>query len=141
MPCPAQPTVNTIGIELIVANLDRSVELFVDVLGCTLISRGPAALIAGEVATIDAGNIVISLLFPAESGEGAFFSHRDPRLAQIIFGAVGDGAISDAFGSVVTAGLAVSDLPGGRFAVAPETVRGALGIEVAIVAVPVESHE
>jgi catechol 2,3-dioxygenase-like lactoylglutathione lyase family enzyme len=129
-----------IGIELVVEDLDRAIELFVSVLGCRLISRGPAPLVAGEVAAIDAGNIVISLLLPARSGTNALMSHREPRLAQLIFGASGATGVSAAFDRALNAGLSLTDMPDGRFAILPEVTRGALGLEVAIVAVPMESE-
>lgn len=129
-----------IGIELVVADLDRAIELFVSVLGCQLISRGPAPLVAGEVAAIDAGNIVISLLLPAQSGNDALMSHREPRLAQLIFGASGVSGVSAAFDRALHAGLSLMDMPDGRFAIIPEVVHGALGLELAIVAVPMDSE-
>lgn len=128
---------NAIGIELVVEDLDRAIELFVSVLGFRLLSRGPAALAPGEVAAIDAGNIVISLLLPPQSGDLATITERTPRLSQLILGASDASGVADTFDRAVTAGLSVTDLPGGRFAIVPESVLGALGLHVAIVTVPV----
>jgi len=127
-----------IGIELVVEDLDRAIELFVAVLGCQLISRGPAPLVAGEVAAIDAGNIVISLLRPARSGDDALLAYREPRLAQLIFGASGTSGVAAAFDRAVDAGLSLTDMPDGRFAILPEVTRGALGLDVAIIGVPMD---
>jgi catechol 2,3-dioxygenase-like lactoylglutathione lyase family enzyme len=129
-----------IGIELVVENLDRAVELFVDVLGFDLISRGPAAFVPGEVAAIDAGNIVISLMMPATSGPNALLSGRQARLSQLIFGAMGRDGVTGVFERSVAAGLSMTDLPEGRFAIVPESIRGALGIDVAVVTVPVTAE-
>lgn len=129
---------NAIGIELIVDDLDRAVELFVAVMGCAVLSREPSTMVAGEVAVIDAGNVVISLLAPAASGDGAVLAERAPRLSQLIFGTEDPAASNAAFDRAVAAGLAVSDLLGGRFHVTPESAIGALGQPVAIVTVPLE---
>jgi catechol 2,3-dioxygenase-like lactoylglutathione lyase family enzyme len=127
-----------IGIELVVEDLDRAIELFVSVLGFRLLSRGPAALAPGEVAAIDAGNIVISLMLPPHSGELATITERTPRLSQLILGADDQRGVADTFDRAVAAGLSVTDLPDGRFAIVPESVRGALGLHVAIVTVPID---
>ena len=129
---------NAIGIEFVVENLELAIELFVDVMGCRLISRGPAALIAGELATVDAGNIVISLIQLASSGEKSYLAQRPCQLSQVIFGADGREGVAATMERAVAAGLAIADLPGERFSIIPEAVRGALGIDVALVTVPVD---
>lgn len=131
-----EDALNAIGIELIVEDLDRAIELFVEVMGCGLLSREPSTMVHGEVAIVDAGPIVISLLAPATSGEGAILADRAPRLSQIIFGTADAGVTVAAFDRAVNAGLAVSNLQDGRFHVTPESATGALGQPVAIVAVP-----
>ena len=125
-----------LGIELIVADLDRAIELFVDVMGCQLLSREPSTLVVGEVAVIDAGSIVISLLAPALAGEGAVLANREPRLSQIIFGGSRSAEIAAAFGRAASAGLALSELVDDRFHITPESVEGALGQPTALVTVP-----
>ncbi len=120
-----------IGIELVVADLDRAIELFTDVLGCDLLARGPAALIPGETATIDAGNIIISLLAPAASGEGTLLALRRPRLSQVIFGA-DPTALDRAMLRSAEHGLPVVSAAG-RFHIPPEAIQGALGERIAIV--------
>ena len=129
-----------IGIELIVEDLNRAVEMFVDVMGCELVSRGPSTLIEGEVAVVDAGNIVISLLEPVKSGSGALLGERSPRLSQIIFGSTDESETTATFDRAVTAGLSVSDMRAGRFHITPDAVRGALGQFVALVTVPLEDR-
>ena len=133
-----QTTSAAIGIELIVEDLNRAVELFVDVMGCELVSREPSSLIEGEVAVVDAGNIVISLLEPVKSGTGAMLGERSPRLSQIIFGSTAIAETTATFDRAVSAGLSVSDMRDGRFHITPDSVRGALGQFVAMVTVPLE---
>lgn len=131
-----ESALNAVGIELIVEDLDRAIELFVDVMGCGLLSRERSTMVTGEVAIIDAGTIVISLLAPSTSGDGAVLAERTPRLSQIIFGTSTAEVTGAAFDRAVVAGLAVSNLTHGRFHVTPESATGALGQPVAIVAVP-----
>jgi catechol 2,3-dioxygenase-like lactoylglutathione lyase family enzyme len=120
-----------IGIELVVADLDRAIELFVDVLGCKLLARGPATLLPGESASIDAGNIVISLLAPATSGESTVLALRRPRLSQLVFATDSTG-VDETKHRSSDAGLPVVTGPG-RFHIPPEAVEGALGERIAIV--------
>src|SRR3954447_25610118 len=92
-----------IGIELVVEDLDRAVELFAEVMGCTLLSRGASALIGGEGAGGAAGPILISLLAPVSSGPGARAAERNPRLSQMIFGSPDEGGTTATFDRAVTA--------------------------------------
>lgn len=124
-----------VGIELVVGDLDRAVELFTEVLGCTLLTRGPAHLVVGEVALIDANGLIVSLLRPASAGEGTVLALREPRLSQFVF-ATTDGSAEHA---AVEAGLSVVPMDNGGFHLSPESVEGALGIPVAIVVTPIAS--
>jgi catechol 2,3-dioxygenase-like lactoylglutathione lyase family enzyme len=127
-----------IGIELVVADLERSLELFCDILGFELLSRGPAEHVSGEVATIDSGAIVLTLLAPSNSGDGSVLAERTPRLGQLIVGAGGVEATVAALERSVRAGL--SAVPSGdhRFHLTPEAVDGALGLPVAVVVTTIE---
>ncbi len=122
-----------IGIELVVGDLDRSIELLSGVLGCDVLSRGPAELVAGEMAVLDAGSFVVSLLCPAASGEGAVLSERTPRLSQIIFSCADDAARAAVHGRATEAGLSTSTTDDQRFHITPESIEGALGMPTAIV--------
>jgi catechol 2,3-dioxygenase-like lactoylglutathione lyase family enzyme len=128
-----EPGISGLGIELVVDDLDRAVEMFTDVVGCELISRGPSQLITGEMAVIDAGAFVISLLCPAASGPGTILSERTPRLSQIMFGSADSSVVDAARERSIEAGAATSDGGEGRFHLTPECVEGALGIPVALV--------
>ena len=125
-----------VGIEIVVADLDRAVELFTDVLGCTLLSRGPSGLVVGEVALIDANGMMVSLLRPASSGAGTVLAIREPRLSQIVFGAAAGGAEAVA----IEAGFSVVPMDNGGFHLSPESVEGALGLPIAIVVTPLEAE-
>lgn len=117
-----------VGIELVVPDLDRAIELFTHVLGCDLVSRSPSELVVGESAIVDANGIMISLLQPASAGDGTVLAVREPRLSQLVFMAAGDGPETAA----MEAGLSVVPMTNG-FHLSPESVEGALGIQVAIV--------
>jgi len=121
-----------VGIELVVVDLDRAVEMFTDVLGCTLLSRGPSGLVVGEVALIDANGMMVSLLQPACSGDGTVLAIREPRLSQIVFGA----SVSGAEAVAIEAGFSVVPMDNGGFHLSPESVEGALGLPIAIVVTP-----
>lgn len=131
------PELSLLGIELIVDDLDRAVELFVDVFGCPMLSRGPSALVAGESAVIDLGRVVLTLLAPAATGEGSVLAERAPRLSQFVFSSetTHDGS-TDArpiLRRAIERGVAVVPLDNGSFYLTPESVQGALGQAVAMV--------
>lgn len=129
MPEPSR----AIGLELIVSDLDRAVELFETVLGLPVISRGPATLVAGELATIDLGSIVLSLLCPAADGEGPLLAERTPRLSQLVLAAGSDGAVDAVQATAAECGLSVQRLASDRCYLTPESVEGAVGQPFAVV--------
>jgi hypothetical protein len=129
MPSPLR----VVAIEMLVDDLDRAVELFVDVVGCELIARGPSPSIAGEVATVDGGSIIINLVHPATSGEGRILADREPRLSQLILGSVDEATLAGAHARAIARGLSVAELGDGNFHATPESVKGALGLAAAIV--------
>ena len=132
-----QTSLTVLGIELVVDDLDRAVELFTDVLGCALLSRGPAVLVAGELAVIDAGAMVVSLLAPAVSGAGPLLGHREPRLTQIIMSSPNSGHTAQVMKRSIEAGLSV--VPGvAGFHLDPDGIEGALGQMVAVVVTTLE---
>lgn len=137
------------GIELLVDDLDRAVALWTDVLGFDLAERGPALHVAGQVAVVTDGHLAVTLLEPAAAGPGPVLADRTPRLTQIVL--TGSAPSGDPEGSAGSAGSEGPDGPGDRageraveagfsvvptadgFYLAPETVAGALGAEVAVV--------
>lgn len=131
-----RPQAGVVSIELVVEDLDRSLELLTGVLGLELLWRGPSALVTGEMATVDAGGCLLTLLEPASSGEGTILAERTPRLSQLVVGA-SPADVVRLHEAAVTAGLACA--PSGRgFFVTPESAVGALGQPVAVVVTPVE---
>ena len=124
---------DVIGIELIVDDLDRAIELLSGIVGFELISRAPSDLVAGELAILDAGPIVISLLHPAASGPGSVLAERTPRLSQIVLASASTDDAHELRAAAMDAGLAVAMLDDDNFHVTPEAVEGALGQPVAIV--------
>jgi len=131
-----QTGLTMVGIELVVTDLDRAVEMFTDVLGCTLLSRGPSGLVVGEVALIDANGMMVSLLQPASSGAGTVLAIREPRLSQIVFAAAAAGGGGGAEAVAIEAGFSVVPMDNGGFHLSPESVEGALGLPIAIVVTP-----
>jgi catechol 2,3-dioxygenase-like lactoylglutathione lyase family enzyme len=121
------------GIELIVDDLDRAIELFRDVLGFEVLSRGPSALVAGETAAIDLDSIVLNLLAPAATGEGTILAERTARLSQLIAVEREERAGELRRDAALERGLAVAPLDDSSFYVTPESVAGALGQAVAVV--------
>jgi catechol 2,3-dioxygenase-like lactoylglutathione lyase family enzyme len=122
-----------LGIEVIVEDLDRALELFADVLGCAVISRAPSQLVAGETAVVDLGSLVLTLLAPAATGEGSVLAERAPRLSQFVFSSdAGTGPFVD---RAMESGLATVQLSQEQAYVTPEAVEGALGQPVAVVVV------
>lgn len=119
-----------LSIELIVESIDRALELFSGILGLEVLSRGPSSLVTGEVAMIDAGGCVITLLEPSTSGDGTILSERTPRLSQLVLASPSAEALRN---SSMRAGLAVVPLVGDSFYMTPEAVAGALGQRVAVV--------
>jgi catechol 2,3-dioxygenase-like lactoylglutathione lyase family enzyme len=123
-----------------VDDLDRAVELFTVVLGLPLVSRAASQLVVGEVAVIDAGSLLISLLHPASSGEGSVLAERSPRLSQLFFAAGDPPDPAAVLDRAIAAGLSVVPGAGGSFHVTPESVEGAVGQPVAIVMAAVDER-
>ncbi len=128
-------SVRVLGVELLVDDLDRAVELFVDVLGLELSSRGVAAMVDGEMAVVSDGAIAITLLAAAPAIDDPRRVH-EPRLTQIVLAAAdADGRRATA----LAAGLGVADLDlDVGFFVTPESAEGALGQPVAVVVTSAE---
>ncbi len=121
-----------IGIELVVEDLDRAIELFGGVLGCPVSAPSESTIVVGRMAVVDAGGIAITLLEPADSGPGTLLSDRTPRLSQIVFGAAGSADVRSAHDTAIESGLAVVPF-GNGFHLSPESLKGALGQLVAVV--------
>lgn len=126
-------SVRLLGFELLVADLDRAVELFVDVLGLELVSRTPAPAVDGEMAVVSDGTTAITLLAAAVALDDPRRLH-EPRLTQIV---LGDPGLSERRSQVLGAGLGITDLAAGFF-VTPDAAAGALGQPVAVVVTPAD---
>ena len=121
-----------LGLELIVDDLDRAVEMFTAIIGCSLVHRGPSTFVSGEVAMIDAGAVMITLLHPASSGPGRILAERTPRLTQLVFGTESADALDLVRERATEAGVATAASGAGRFHVTAECAQGALGLAVAL---------
>ena len=118
-------------------DLDRAIELCSDVLGLSAVSRGPATLVPGEVATIDLGGVLLTLLCPASDGEGELLADRTPRLSQIVLAVDGVAAVDGLAAAAAEHGLVAQRSADDRCYLTPEAVEGALGVACAVVAVVV----
>jgi catechol 2,3-dioxygenase-like lactoylglutathione lyase family enzyme len=115
--------IDFLGIELIVADIDRALVLFVDLLGFEVHQRGASSLVAGEIAVVTDGRIAITLLEPT--------TDRSPRLSQLILGA-DPAELDEITEAIVEAGIAMTPTSNGFF-LKPEGISGILGIETAVV--------
>lgn len=116
--------------------ISKALELLVDALGFELVERRPSTDPVGEIALVQLGDVLITLLAPAESGPGFVLPDREPRLSQIVLAAppaeVGDLAVRVAEAGATAQGDA------GSFFVTPAVCTGALGMRTAIVVTGVE---
>ncbi len=123
--------ISLLGFELIVADLDRALALFVDLFGFEVHQRGSSDLVAGDMAIVTDGRFAITLLQPTTEGDAPILPDRTPRLSQLVLGA-GTVAIDHVTEAVVESGLAITPTSRGFF-MKPESIAGVLGIETAIV--------
>ncbi len=123
--------ISFLGFELIVADLDRAVALFVDLFGFQLHERGASSLVTGDLAIVTDGRIAITLLKPTTEGTASILADRTPRFSQLIL-AVAPDDVDEMAGAFVEAGLGITPANHG-FYVKPEAIAGALGIETAVV--------
>lgn len=131
------PTVNLVGMEFIVADLDAAVRFCEQVLGLELLSRHASPDVAGDVAVLALGNAAITLLQPHAVGEGVVLPQRAPRLAQIFLG-VPPGRLAAHAERMAAAGAPVQVLGPDRFFVPAPTVEDALGVATAVTVLAVE---
>jgi catechol 2,3-dioxygenase-like lactoylglutathione lyase family enzyme len=73
------------SLEFVVDDLDKALELLVDLMGLELLSREPHATLAADVALLAAGPIAISVIQETETVERMPLSSPEPRLAQMVF--------------------------------------------------------
>ncbi len=133
VPPPAPEFPGIASIELLIADLDAAVALFCDVLGCGLLARGPAGLIAGEQAIIDVGTMTVTLLAAADSGEPVVLPDRTPRLASIELATSSAADTAVRCLRAMEAGLIVATGRRDEVVLPPEAIEGAIGWRVGIV--------
>lgn len=123
---------NLVGVELIVAELDDALALFVDALGLELVERRASTDPVGELAIVAAGDAVITLLAPSDKGPGFVLPERVPRLSQIVL-ATPSADVAELASRVTEAGVPVQTTSDTSFFVTPSGCRGALGVKTAVV--------
>jgi len=124
------PEPNLVNIELLVPRISDALAVFVDVLGFELAHRGPAPDVAAEIAVLDAGSVVLTLIEPVEAA-GPVVPDVTPRLSQIHV-QLGDDR-SAACEALMAAGLPVEVLDDGSSFVAPGAMVGVVGFPMALV--------
>ena len=80
---PRPPTL--VVIEYVVEDLDRALELLVDLMGFTVVTRGAHPTLDAEQVMIDAGPVAISLLHPTTDGDRQAIIEPFSNPAQLIF--------------------------------------------------------
>lgn len=73
-----------LSLEYVVDDLDRALELLVDLLGLELIDRHPHPALDAEVVTLDLGTVVLTLLHPTAVGDRPAVSAVACNLAQLL---------------------------------------------------------
>lgn len=117
-----------VGLELIVRRIDLVLDVFVSGLGWTVAYDGPAAEVPGRAVVLDAGEIAVTLLEPADHGDGVL-PDRTPRLSQLV---VGDADAGSVVASLTELGIPTHGAGPHRRFVPPEAVEGLLGFETAL---------
>lgn len=121
---------NVVGLELIVERLAAAVDVFTDAFGWEVVFTGRSGEVAGDVAVLDAGSIMVTLLCPDDHGPD-MLSDREPRLSQLIVG--GDAAqVAGAVDRLVRLGLPTRTAGPERRFVPPEAAAGVVGFETAL---------
>jgi catechol-2,3-dioxygenase len=115
------------SLEFVVEDLDKSLELFVELIGLEIMSRNQHPVLAAEVAMISAGPIVITLLEPNDDPERTPMSAPEPRLAQMALVVPSEEELIGLRDRLIDAGAAVmSDSPQ-MFHLSETMIEGVLG--------------
>ena len=104
---PRERMPQLIGLEYIVDDLDRVLELFVDLLGFEVVARGPHPEVDAEVVTLDAGAIAINLLHRTAVGDRPQILDPEVALTQLLFSVPGQGDLDALRTRLVEAGTSV----------------------------------
>ena len=95
-------------IEYVVTDLDRTLELFVDLMGFAVASRHPHPTLDAEQVLIDAGTVTFSLLHPTAVGDRMAIIEPFSNPAQLIFTMDDAGAVARLATAMSEAGASVT---------------------------------
>jgi catechol 2,3-dioxygenase-like lactoylglutathione lyase family enzyme len=126
------PSVNLVGLELVVPDLDAALALLVEALGLEVVERRRSEDPAGEIAVLLAGAVGITLLQPSDAGPGHVLADRQPRVTQLVFGA-DPREVDNLMTAIAELGISVQLLDAERFFVPPAAAQGVLGVRTAVV--------
>lgn len=126
-----------LGVELLVQDIDRAMELFEGALGFELLERRESDDPAGEIAVFVVGDAAITLIAPREHGPGVVIEDRTPRLGQLVLGTP-TGTLDGVGAAVVQRGGSVQPIDEQRLLLSMATVAAATGIDAAITVVETE---
>lgn len=73
-----------IALEYIVEDLDRVLELLVDLVGLEVLDRGPHPSLDAETVTIELGDVVVTLVHPTADGDRPPVNRLASNLSQIL---------------------------------------------------------
>lgn len=124
---------NLVAIEFTVADLAPCRALFGEVLGLEVGPTFRHATLDAEVAQVNAGEVIINLLCPTDTGRGIPHGNPEPRLSQLNFVMPTAEALAGLRRGCESAGAAVVDRGGDLFYLDSHMSSGLLGTEATLV--------
>ncbi len=94
-----------LALEYVVEDLDRALELLVDLLGFEEVERGPHPGLDADMVTLDAGGVALTLLHPTATGDRPAVNPQACNLSQLVFET--DEPVPDLAGRLADAGTGV----------------------------------
>ncbi len=74
-----------VALEYVVDDLDRALELLVDLLGFEVVDRADHPSLDAEMVTVDIGPVAVTLLHPTAAGDRRALSPPACNLSQLVF--------------------------------------------------------
>ena len=115
------------SLEFVVEDLDKALELFVDLMGLEFLSRSQHPSLAAEVVMLSAGPVAITILHPTDDPDRMPLASPEPRMAQMVFMIDSDEHLLGLRDRMIEAGAGVmSDSPQ-MFHLGQSMIEGLLG--------------
>jgi hypothetical protein len=96
-----------VAIEYVVDDLDRALEVLVDLMGFEIVQRGPHPTLDAEQVLVDAGPVSFSLLHPTADGDRMAIVEPFSNPAQLIFTLPDDRSVGRLATAMSEAGASV----------------------------------